>query len=447
MERETLYAEELLDFIDRSPSCFHAVDNIASELVKNGYTRLEEKDRWNLKEGGRYFVTRNDSAIIAFSIPYTVYKGFMITACHSDSPSFKIKENPCIKSEGHYIKLNIEKYGGMLCAPWFDRPLSVAGRVIVRDKPDTKMYTDKIKLKQKLVCVDRNLVMIPSLAIHMNRDANSGYRYNVQDDMLPLLSCDGSTEDFDSIIAESAGVDKEDIVSSDLFLYNRVKGTFWGAHNEFIASSRLDDLECAFTCLKGFLSDEQCLMPPESEYIKVYCVFDNEEVGSETRQGADSTFLYDTLRRINFSMKRSEEDYYTSLAVSFMVSADNAHAVHPNYASCADPVNRPIVNAGPVIKFNAAQKYCTDSISASVFKAVCDKAGVPYQIFTNRSDIAGGSTLGNISGSHVSISSVDIGIAQWAMHSPYESAGTKDVELMINAISEFYNSSWSLDRA
>ena len=442
--RNNKEAEELLKFIDESPSCFHAVNNITYVLEQKGFERLEERNKWDIKEGGKYFVTRNDSAVVAFTIPRKEYKGFMISASHSDSPSFKIKENTEIEALGNYVKLNVEKYGGMLCAPWFDRPLSVAGRVIIKDYNSNNRFVDSPKnsigLVQKLVCVDRDLLMIPSLAIHMNREANSGYKYNVQDDMLPVLSCGGKKGTFKAIIAEAAGVKEEDILSTDLFLYNRVKGTFWGADNEFIASSKLDDLECAWTCLQGFVNSSN------EENATVYCVFDNEEVGSETRQGADSTFLNDVLRRINAGCGRSEEEYYTSLAMSFMVSADNAHAVHPNYSNVADPVNRPVINKGPVIKFNAAQKYCTDSISAGLFKSVCDNAGVPYQTFTNRSDMAGGSTLGNISESHVSISSVDIGIAQWAMHSPYESAGAEDVGLMIKAMTEFYGSDWNLER-
>ncbi len=437
---ENKFARELLDFIDNSPSCFHAVSNIAQELKSNGYQELLEGEKWNLVAGGKYYVCRNDSAIISFVVPKKEYKGFLITASHSDSPSFKIKENAEIKAEKHYIKLNVEKYGGMLCAPWYDRPLSVAGRIIVKECSDDKNDTGAIHLVQKLVAVDRDLLMIPSLAIHMNRDANTGYKYNVQDDMLPVLSCDGQGDSLMDIVAASAGVKKEDIISSDLFLYNRVKGTFWGAENEFIAAGKLDDLECAYTSLKAFEQSSN------AENVTMLCVFDNEEVGSGTRQGADSTFLSDVLNRINTGMGRTSEEFYTSIANSFMISADNAHAVHPNFMGCADPVNRPAINGGPVLKFNASQKYCTDSISASLFKSLCEKANVPYQTFTNRSDMVGGSTLGNISTAHVSINSVDIGLAQWAMHSPYESAGAKDPEMMTKVITEFYNSTWSLKR-
>nr|MCR5606386.1 M18 family aminopeptidase [Treponema sp.] len=431
------FSSEMLSFISNSPSCFHVVDNLGKILEEKSFTKLQENERWNIKKGGRYYVTRNNSAIIAFTIPENDYEAFMISASHSDSPSFKIKENPSINS-GIYIKLNVEKYGGMLCAPWYDRPLSVAGRVICKEKTSD----GSIRLKQHLVNVDRDLLMIPNLAIHMNRDANTGIKYNVQDDMLPVFAISSDKDAFMKVIAESAGVDLKEIVSYDLYLYNRVAPSFWGANNEFIASAKLDDLECAYTTTRAFADSET---DDKYKNINVLAVFDNEEVGSGTRQGADSTFLEDVLQRVNNALGRDFEDYKVALAKSFMVSADNAHAVHPNYTSVADPVNRPSVNAGIVIKFNAAQKYATDSIAASLFRSICDKVEVPYQCFTNRSDIAGGSTLGNISGAHVSISTVDIGLAQWAMHSPYESAGAEDPEFLYKAIKEFYKTTWSLN--
>lgn len=426
-------AKDLLCFIQKSPSCFHAVHNFTENLIANGFTELKEQEEWHLEQGKSYFTTRNSSSIISFKIPYASFKGFSITASHSDSPSFKIKENEEIKS-GEYITLNVEKYGGMLCAPWFDRPLSIAGRIICRGQ--NKDGT--IGLVQKLVNVNKDLLIIPNLAIHMNRNANDGQKYNVQQELLPVYTVTASNKKFTQTVAESAGVQEKDILSSDLFLYNRVSGTLWGADEEFIASSQLDDLECAWTTFKAFINSQN------DSYCTVHCVFDNEEVGSQTKQGAASTFLKDTLNRINAGLKRTDEQFYTALAQSFMISADNAHAVHPNYTSVADPVNRPVVNKGPVIKFNAAQKYTTDAFSAALFKQICENAGVPYQTFTNRSDMAGGSTLGNISGNQVSIPCVDIGLAQWAMHSPYESAGAKDPALMIRAIEEFYRTSWNL---
>lgn len=415
---------KMLDFIDASPTCFHVVDNLKKELVKNGYVELSEKEEWNLKAKGKYFVTRNDSSIISFRIPKKDFKGFYMIASHSDSPSFKIKENPEMEAAGAYVKLNVERYGGMLCAPWFDRPLSVAGRVFVKGKKG---------IESRLVNVDRDLVMLPSLAIHMNREANDGYKYNAQTDMLPIFGDEASKDSFFDVIAKSAGVKKDDILSHDLFLYNRVKWTTWGANNEYISCSRLDDQECVYSSFDGFLKGK------EKENVPVHCVFDNEEVGSGTKQGAASTFLKATLVRINECLGRTTEQYYTALANSFMVSADNAHAVHPNHIEKADPVNRPVMNKGIVIKYNANQKYTTDAFSAAFFKNVCEKAKVPYQTFTNRSDTVGGSTLGNISTTQVAVDTVDIGLAQLAMHSPYESAGAKDPEYLAKASKEFFS--------
>ena len=415
---------KMLDFIDASPTCFHVVDNLKKELVKNGYVELSEKEEWNLKAKGKYFVTRNDSSIISFRIPKKDFKGFYMIASHSDSPSFKIKENPEMEAAGAYVKLNVERYGGMLCAPWFDRPLSVAGRVFVKGKKG---------IESRLVNVDRDLVMLPSLAIHMNREANDGYKYNAQTDMLPIFGDEASKDSFFDVIAKSAGVKKDDILSHDLFLYNRVKWTTWGANNEYISCSRLDDQECVYSSFDGFLKGK------EKENVPIHCVFDNEEVGSGTKQGAASTFLKATLVRINECLGRTTEQYYTALANSFMVSADNAHAVHPNHIEKADPVNKPVMNKGIVIKYNANQKYTTDAFSAAFFKNVCEKAKVPYQTFTNRSDTVGGSTLGNISTTQVAVDTVDIGLAQLGMHSPYESAGVKDPEYLAKASREFYS--------
>lgn len=427
-------ANALLDFIKNSPSCFHAVKNIQEKLLAQGFEELDERKKWNLQEGKNYFVTRNNSSIISFKLSAFDYRGFLITASHSDSPSFKIKENPEIKSED-LTTLNVERYGGMLIAPWFDRALSIAGRILVKNSDEK----NKISLKEVLVNFDKDLVTIPNLAIHMNREANEGHHYDIQNELRPVISADKNFR-FKKMLADQAGVKEDDIVSYDLFLYNRDQGKIWGQDGEFIISPKLDDLECAYTCLEGFLS-----AAPSKDMVQLFVVFDNEEVGSESRQGAGSTFLQDTLRRINECCGRNEELYHTAVANSFLVSADNAHALHPNYVSAADPVNRPQVNGGPVIKFNAAQKYTSDAVSASVFKQVCEKAKVPYQIFTNNSNCAGGSTLGNISNGQVSILSVDIGIAQWAMHSPNESAGSKDVDYMIKAIKEFYSSELELN--
>ena len=425
-------SQKLLDFIQNSPSCFHAINNIKGLLEKEGFSELKEDTVWKLEEGKKYFVIRNGSAIISFTVPCKNFQGFLMTASHSDSPSFKIKENPELKSEG-IVALNVEKYGGMLINPWFDRALSIAGRLIVSEKGSDFSF------KSILLNFDRDLLMIPNLAIHMNRDANDGHKVDVQQEIRPIIS---SNEDFSfkKLLAKEAGVKEEEILSYDLYLYNRDKGSFWGEKKEFISSPKLDDLECAYTTLQGFLKAVKEESGDGGRSVLIHAVFDNEEVGSQSRQGAASTFLYDTLHRINESFGRSEQEYLVALAKSFLVSADNAHAVHPNYVSKADPVNKPGVNEGIVIKFNAAQKYTSDGVSAGVFKKICEKAKVPYQIFTNNSNIAGGSTLGNISNSQVSVLSVDIGLAQWAMHSPNESAGAKDVEYMEKAIAQFYKS-------
>lgn len=415
--------EKLLDFIEKSPTAFQAVDEMQKRLTENGFEVLSEKEYWKLVPGGKYLVTRNNSALIAFCIPEKESRVFHIMASHSDSPSFKIKENPEIKVDNSYVKLNVEKYGGMLMAPWFDRPLSVAGRVIIRRNGG---------LKEKLINIKRDLVMIPNLAIHMNREANNGVAYNPQKDLQPLFAAGNTDRTLLEIIAEQTGVKKEDIISHDLFLYNRMPGTVWGADREFVSSARLDDLQCAFASMEGLLRAQN------HESIAVHCVMDNEEVGSGTKQGAASTFLKDTLLRINMGLGRTYEEYLMTLAGSFMVSADNAHALHPNYTDKTDPTNHPVLNKGIVIKFNANQKYCTDAVSAAIFKELCTKAGVPYQTFVNRSDIAGGSTLGNISNTQVPMNTVDIGLPQLAMHSPYETAGVKDTEYLVRAAEELF---------
>ena len=417
---------ELIDFLDASPNAFFAVANMAKKLDRAGFTRLSEGDAWTLEAGGDYYVTRNGSALIAFRVPAGEWKGFNVMASHADSPSFKVKTDPEISVEERFTTLNIEKYGGMLCRTWFDRPLSVAGRVLVRT-PDG--------VESRLVCVDRDLMMIPSLAIHMDRGANAAGEVNVQTEMLPLFA--GKTERgaFMELIAEEADVDVDDILDADLYLYNRDAGRIYGLNGEFIASGRLDDLQCAFASLAGLLAAE-----PKGS-VAVHCVFDNEEVGSGSKQGAASTFLSDVLRRVNASFGGTEEDYLRAVAHSFMVSADNAHSVHPNYASKADPTNRPYINGGIVIKYSANQKYTTDAVSGAIFRAICARAAVPTQTFANRSDMIGGSTLGNISTSQVALNCVDVGLPQLAMHSAYETAGARDTLYLASAARELFSCS------
>ncbi|MBO5484629.1 MAG: M18 family aminopeptidase [Lachnospiraceae bacterium] len=417
-------SREMMEFIQKSPSCYHVVQNFCEMLGSEGYQELQEENKWRLEKGGKYYITRNDSSLIAFQIPDGEIKNFQIAASHSDSPSFKVKENPDIKVDGHYVELNTEKYGGMICAPWFDRPLSVAGKAVVRS-------TDGVC--SRLVHIDRDLVMIPNVAIHMNHKLNDGYTYNAQKDMIPLFGDETAEGSFRKLLAENLGVPEEDILSTDLFLYTRMPGTVWGANREFISCTRLDDLQCAYASIRGLLAGGH----PES--ISVCCVFDNEEVGSGTKQGAASTMMQDVLERICICLGKDREEYKMLVANSFMLSADNAHAVHPHHLDKADPTNRPYMNRGVVIKYNANQKYTTDSVSAAVFQEICRKAGVPVQSYVNRSDVPGGSTLGNIANRQVSLNTVDIGLPQLAMHSPYETAGIRDTWYLIQAVTAFYS--------
>ena len=411
-------AGRLIAFIEKCPTAFHAAAEMKFRFLQEGFLELKETEHWELKKGGRYFVMRNGSAFAAFSVPKEEKRRYRIMVSHGDSPSFKIKEDPEIHVEQAYSKLNVEKYGGMIMSSWLDRPLSVAGRVIVREKG---------ALTERLINIRRDLLVIPSLAIHMNREINEGYKFNVQKDLLPLFGDEPGKDRFMELLAGEAGVRREDILGHDLFLYNRMPGTVWGREGQFVSCSRLDDLQCAFASMEGFLQVDR------EEAICVHCVLDNEEVGSTTKQGAAASFLKDTLYRINLALGRSHEEYLMALADSFMVSADNAHGLHPNHAEKSDPVHHPVLNGGIVIKYNASQKYCTDGVSAAMFKDICERAEVPFQTFVNRSDMAGGSTLGNIANTQTAMNTVDVGLAQLAMHSSYETAGAKDTESLIKA--------------
>lgn len=423
MDKYVEASKRLISFLDANPSPFHVIAALGKMYEKAGFKRLSEKERFEIKRGENYYVIRNNSSIIALKVPENDFKGFNITAAHSDSPTFKIKANAEITVEKNFVKLNVEKYGGMLMAPWFDRPLGIAGRVMVKNGT---------RLEEHLLHIDRDIIMMPNLAIHMNREANDGYKYNAQTDTQPIFAELGSDITLYDIIAKELGISKEAILDTDLFLTNRVKGTIWGANNEFIAAGRLDDLQCVFA------GAESIIEAANKNNIAVHCVFDNEEVGSGTKQGAASTFLKDVLVRVNKALGGDDESYLQAVARSFMVSADNAHSVHPNYTEKADPCNRPVVNKGVVIKYNANQKYTTDAVSGAVFIDICAEADVPVQTFTNRSDVAGGSTLGNISNAQVSLNAVDIGMAQWAMHSPYESGGVKDTYYLEAAMKQFF---------
>ncbi len=402
-------------FLDASHSVYHATAYLAQVLEQAGYTRLWEHESWELVPNGKYYLIRGGSALVAFRVPEGEPTGFMMSASHSDRPGFRVKENFELTSA--YTRVAVERYGGMLIAPWLDRPLSVAGRVTV-ETPDG--------IQTKLVDIDRDLLLIPNVAIHMNRQANDGYKWNPAVDTLPLLGTKAAAGKLGQLLEQEAG---GKILGHDLYLYVRQKSSVWGMEEEFISSAALDDLQCAWGCTQGFLN------AGESRAIPVLCVFDSEEVGSSSVQGAASTLLEDVLDRICDSLKRNKGQL---LAQSFMVSADNAHAIHPNHPEFADAANAPVMGGGVVLKFNANLSYCTDSVSAAVFRKACDRAEVKVQTYCNRADLPGGSTLGRISLGHVSIPTADIGLAQLAMHSCYETAAVSDALDLEKAMAAYY---------
>lgn len=410
--------EKLLAYIAASPTAFHAVATTAATLDAAGYTRLCEAADWSLAPGQGYYVTRNNSSILAFRVPHPDFRGFMMAASHSDSPAFKIKENAELPGAGGTVRLSTERYGGMLCSTWMDRPLSVAGRVVLRSADG---------LTTRLVDLAEPCALIPNVAIHMNRKANDGMSYDAHVDMLPLWG--GKADSFRARIAEQLGVAEADILTTDLFVYNPQPGTAWG---DYISAPRLDDLQCAFSSLEAFLAAK------ETDSAPVLAIFDNEEVGSQTKQGAASTFLSDTLGRINRAFGGDETAYLRRVASSFLVSADNAHAIHPNHPEFADKNHTVTMGGGVVIKYNASQKYTSDAVSAGLLRLLCDRAGVPFQLYANRADMPGGSTLGNIANSQVSLNTVDIGLAQLAMHSAYETAAASDTAAMVGALTALY---------
>lgn len=407
--------EQLFEFIRKSPTAYHAVDNVKSKLSSLGYTELFEEEEWRLSDGGKYFVIRGGSSVIAFRTVKNA-NGFMICATHSDSPAFSVKISS--ENQGAYTSLDVEKYGGSVMYSWLDRPLSVAGRVAIKTKEG---------IATRIFNIDKDFAVIPSLAIHMNREVNNGYKFNPSKDMLPLVSSAGAETRFLDLLANSIEIKKEDILSFDAYLYNRDCGKVIGACNEYILCPRLDNLECSFAAMEGFISAK------DSASVPVFAMFDNEEVGSSTMNGADSTFLGDVLRRI------SGASYDRMLANSFMVSADNAHAKHPNHPELSDKNNAPIMNEGVVIKWNANRRYTTDCVSDAIFKQILDRCGAKYQTFYSRADMPCGTTLGGICTTRVSINSVDIGLAQLAMHSANETAGAQDVDTMILALREFFS--------
>lgn len=415
--------EGLTAFLQSSPSPFHAAQGVADILKSEGYMPLKENERWTIVPGGKYFVTRNRSAIIAFRVPKCGFAPILAVASHSDSPMFKVKPRSELAAQGKCVQIDVEPYGGLIRSTWLDRPLSVAGRLLVRTESG---------LESRLVNIDRDFLLIPNLAIHMNRDMNENCKYHPQTDLMPLYGEIDAKDTFETEIAEAAGVQAEDVAARDLFVYNRMPPSVWGRDGCFLSAPRIDDLECVYTSLCAFTEAEN------DRRIRVCCVFDNEEVGSGTRQGADSTFLDQVIRRIAFALDADDEIVCAMLASSFLVSADNGHALHPNHPEMADPINRPYLNEGVVVKYSANQKYTSDALSGAVFTEICRRAGVPTQVFANHSDVPGGTTLGSISGSHVSIPTVDIGLAQLAMHSSYETAGTRDARFMADALLAFY---------
>lgn len=425
--------EELMDFLDSSPTSYHAVDNMRRALLQKGFTELSEKQIWSLERGGDYFVVRNDSSMIAFRVPECAIgeiKGYHVYAAHSDSPAFKIKENPEIEKEGIYVSLNTEKYGGMILSTWLDRPLTIAGRVCVEEGGE--IVSCPVRLKD-------NICMIPSLAIHMNRDANNGAALSAQSDMLPLLAM-STPDDGDAsvkgmlhrMLAEAVSRPDSAILSGDLFVENCEKAVLAGAKDEFIMTPRYDDLACVFAGFKSIVSKKS------ARYIDVFAVFDNEEVGSLTRQGADSTFFRDTLQNIADGLGADGRVYRTWTADSFMLSADNGHACHPNQGGKADLTNRPHLNGGVVLKYHGGQKYATDAYSAAYVRKLCGANDIPLQTYANHSDIPGGSTLGNLAMAQVSMAAADIGLPQLAMHSAYETGGAKDIGYLIRLAEVFY---------
>ena len=418
------HVQLFLDFVRKSPSAFHAVKTLCAALDAGGFTPLSETQPWRIVPGGKYYVTRNLSSIVAFAVPETGFAHFQIVSSHSDSPTFKLKHICEDETAGGYLRLNVERYGGMIMSTWFDRPLSIAGRVLVREGS---------ALTTRLVDLGRDAVLIPNMPIHFNREVNDGYKYNAQVDLLPLYGGAGSKGMLKAELARAAGVSEDAIVAQDLFLYARTPGSVWGAQSEFFSCPRIDDLECAYTSAAAFLASEAV------GHINVLAVLDNEEVGSGSKQGADSTFLSDVLYRAGAALGASDSEIRAAIAASFMASADNAHAVHPNHPEKYDAQNRTLMNGGVVIKHNANQKYTTDAVSCAVFSGLCAMAGVPVQHFANRSDMLGGSTLGNIANKHASMNTVDIGLAQLAMHSSYETAGCADVAHMVRALVLLYS--------
>lgn len=432
MTKELELAQNLIDFIYESPTAFHAVETVKNELNANGFKEIKESEKWNLEKGGKYYVTKNGSALTAFVVGNGEMEeyGFKLIGAHTDSPTFRIKPSAEMVSENTYVRLNTEVYGGPILNTWLDRPLSVAGRVALKSE-------NPLCPEIRLVNIKKPILIIPNLAIHMNREVNSGVELNKQKDTLPLLALVNENLEKGNYllntVAKELDVKKEDIIDFDLFLYEFEKGSIIGLNDEFISCGRLDDLAMVHAGIKALINSKT------TKGTNVMVCFDNEEVGSSTKQGADSQMLANVLERIALSMGKGREDFLRALSKSFIISGDLAHAVHPNSGEKHDPTNRPVINKGPVIKVNANQSYTTDSESSAVYEMICKNAGVPYQKFVNRSDSRGGSTIGPISSTHLDIRSVDMGTPVLAMHSVREFGGVQDHTYVLKSFEEFYN--------
>lgn len=414
--------QDFLNFINKAKTQYHATYELSQILKSSGYTLINEEDDYNLKPNSKYYVIRNNSSILAFKTPNDINNTVLkIVASHTDSPTLKVKPNNML-TLSNYSSLNVEVYGGPIYSSFFDRPLSLAGRVFVNTENG---------IKENLFDIDRDLLVIPNECIHFNRDVNSGKNYNPQIDLIPLLGVKDSK--LDTIIANELNVKEEDILSYDLQVYNRFRGSVIGANKEYFMAPQIDNLESAYATLYGFLKSSD-----ESSF-NVWVAFDNEEVGSGTKQGAHSDFLSANLKRAFTSLNAKEDSYYKAIAKGMLVSCDNAHAVHPNDIGKTDSLNKVFMNEGIVIKHNANQAYTTDGLTAAIIKKIFKDNNIKYQDFTNRSDVRGGSTLGAISLQNVSIKSVDIGLAQLAMHSACETAGTKDLDTLVRGMQAFYD--------
>ena len=425
-------ALELIDFLYDSPTAYHSVKTIKETLDSNGFNEVKENEKWNLKENGKYYVIKNDSALIAFVIGNDDIEenGFKLIGAHTDAPGFRIKANPEMVSEGTYLKLNTEVYGGPILYTWFDRPLGIAGKVTLKgDSP--------LKPEVRLVNINKPILIIPSLAIHMKRDVNEGFAVNKQKDTLPLLSL--INEKFEKenylikLLASELNVNEEDILGFDLGLHEVEKGAIIGLNEELISAGRLDDMWMVFTGIKALINSK------ETKSTKVMVCIDNEEIGSLTAQGANSALLLNVLERITLALGKDREGLHRALSNSLMISADLAHAVHPNAGEKHDPTNRPVLGQGPVLKTAASGSYSTDSYNAAIFEGLCKSANVPYQKFYNRSDVRGGTTIGPITSSLLTIPVMDMGAPLLSMHSIRELASVKDNEYTIKLFTEFYN--------